>query len=108
MTDGDGLADRDPFAAPTGAPDWMITLAGLIRPLCVGALLAIPTFGAASVGVVAFFSRNRAMNMVDASTAFLRGMPTDVILLIGTLATGYGIARSVEKLRRKPAEEPNP
>lgn len=73
--------------------------AGLIRPFCVGALMAIPTIGTATVGLVALFSEARALAMVRASTAFLAGLPTDVVVLIGTLATGYGLARTVEKVK---------
>lgn len=80
-----------------GAPAWMVATAKLIRPLSVGALMAIPTIGAAAVGFVALFSRDRAMAMVEASGAFLNAIPTDIVLLIGTIATGYGVARSLDK-----------
>ncbi|KTT96881.1 hypothetical protein [Sphingomonas sanguinis] len=82
-----------------GAPSWMTALARSIRPLCVGALMMIPTAGAASVGLVAMVSPRAAAAMVAASTAFLAGIPTDIVLLIGTLASGYGLAKSVERLR---------
>ncbi|MDQ1229261.1 hypothetical protein [Sphingomonas sp. SORGH_AS_0879] len=82
-----------------GAPAWMTALARSIRPLCVGALMAIPTAGAASVGLVAMVSPRAAAAMVAASTAFLAGIPTDIVVLIGTLASGYGLAKSVERLR---------
>lgn len=84
-----------------GAPTWLVAAARLIRPLSVGALMAIPTLGAATIGLVAMFDRTRAMAMADASVAFLAGLPTDIVLLIGTLGTGYGFARSIEKLRGK-------
>lgn len=83
------------------APAWMTALARSIRPLCVGALMAIPTAGAASVGLVAMVSPRTAAAMVAASTAFLAGIPTDIVVLIGTLASGYGLARSIEKVRGK-------
>ncbi len=82
-----------------GAPAWMTALARSIRPLCVGALMAIPTAGAASVGLVAMVSPRAAAAMVAASTAFLAGIPTDIVVLIGTLASGYGLAKSIERLR---------
>lgn len=81
------------------APAWLGALARLIRPLSVGALMAIPTVGAATVGAVAAFDPARGMAMAAASTAFLAGLPLDIVLLIGTLATGYGFARSFEKVR---------
>lgn len=81
------------------APRWLTFALRSIRPLCIGALMAIPTVGAASVGTVALFSPARADAMVIASTAFLRGIPADVLILIGTLASGYGLAKTVERLR---------
>lgn len=92
-------AAADLFDLGATAPEWLATLARLIRPLCVGALMAIPTCGAATVGVVAFFSRDRALAMAEASSAFLRGIPIEIVTMIGVLATGYGFARTVEKLR---------
>lgn len=82
-----------------GAPNWLTYSLRSIRPVCVGALMAIPTLGAATVGLVAAFSPLRAMAMVAASTAFLSGIPADVLLLIGTLATGYGLAKTFERVR---------
>lgn len=82
-----------------GAPPWLTYGLRSIRPICVGALLAIPTVGAATVGLVATVSQSRAMAMVAASTAFLAGIPTEIVLLIGTLATGYGLAKTVERIR---------
>lgn len=96
------MADGLTAADLVGAPDWMIATARLVRPLCVGALMAIPTVGAASVGLVAAFSRARAMDMADASTAFLSRLPDGVLWLIGSLATGYTFAKSVERLRGGP------
>lgn len=82
-----------------GAPLWLTYALRAIRPLCIGALMAIPTVGAATVGAVALFSAPRADAMVAASTAFLRGIPPEVLMLIGTLASGYGLAKTVERLR---------
>lgn len=76
-------------------------LARLIRPICVGALMAIPTLGTASVGVVSAIWPERGRAMAEASVLFLRGMPTDVVLLIGCLATGYGFAKTFETLKGK-------
>lgn len=61
--------------------------------------MAIPTIGTATVGLVAAFSERRAMAMSRASIAFLSGIPDNVILLIGALATGYGLAKSVERIK---------
>lgn len=80
------------------APAWLGATAKLIRPLCVGALMAIPTVGAASVGIVAIFSSTTALGMAEASTRFLAGIPGDIVTLIGFLAGGYTIARSAEKI----------
>lgn len=89
----------DPFLLGDGAPGWMSSAARAIRPLCIGALMAIPTIGAATVGTVALFSGPAAERMVRASIGFLGGLPTDIMVLIGVLSTGYGFARTVEKLR---------
>lgn len=96
---GGEIGSLDALDLGPGAPAWMTAVARSIRPLCVGALMAIPTFGAASVGVVAIVSPAAATAMVKASTDFLAGIPTDIVILIGTLASGYGLAKSVEKLR---------
>lgn len=80
------------------APAWLGATAKLIRPLCVGALMAIPTVGAASVGVVAMFSPATGLGMAEASTRFLAGIPGDIVALIGFLAGGYTLARSAEKI----------
>ncbi|MBX9881278.1 MAG: hypothetical protein K2X73_04825 [Sphingomonas sp.] len=84
--------------AEAEAPAWLGATAKLIRPLCVGALMAIPTVGAASVGIVAMFSPATALGMADASTRFLAGIPGDIVVLIGALAGGYTAARSAEKI----------
>ncbi|WP_454280195.1 hypothetical protein [Sphingomonas sp. Marseille-Q8236] len=96
-----GTTSIDALDLGPDAPAWMTALARSIRPLCVGALMAIPTAGAASVGLVAMVSPRAAAAMVAASTAFLAGIPTDIVLLIGTLASGYGLAKSIEKVRAK-------
>lgn len=88
----------DPLSAPPGTPAWLGAVTGLIRPICVGALMAIPTAGAATVGLVALVSGEAADRMVRASTAFLGGIPDSVLLLIGTLAGGYTIAKTAEKV----------
>jgi hypothetical protein len=95
------VAPLDPFDLKDtgGLPGWLVAATRMIRPLCVGALMAIPTLGAASVGVVALFNRTAAMNAVEASTAFLAGIPGDIVLLIGALATGYSLAKTIERLR---------
>lgn len=80
------------------APAWLGATAKLIRPLCVGALMAIPTLGAASIGVVAIASRETALAMAEASTRFLSGIPAEIVTLIGFLAGGYTLARSAEKI----------
>ena len=95
---GGEVASLDTLDLGPGAPAWMTALARAIRPLCVGAL-AIPTIGAASVGLVALASPDAANAMVKASTSFLAGIPTDIVLLIGALASGYTLAKSVERLR---------
>ena len=95
-----GLADTSQEPAPGAASLWLVGFAKLIRPISIGALMAIPTVGPAVVGIVAFFSPSRAMAMVQASTGFLQALPTDIVLMIATLATGYGVARSFDKLKK--------
>lgn len=90
----------EPIDLGEGAPPWLTYTLRSIRPVCIGALMAIPTLGAASVGLVAMASPARAMAMATASTAFLAGIPGEIVLLIGTLATGYGLAKTLENLRR--------
>lgn len=90
--------------APVAAPGWLGTATGLIRPICVGALMAIPTLGAATVGAVALIDGGAADRMTRASTAFLGGLPDGVLWLIGALAGGYTVARTTEKLADRHAE----
>lgn len=91
----------DPFdlrdAAPL--PGWLAATTRSIRPVCVGALMAIPTLGAATVGTVALVDHQAAMHAVEASTAFLAALPTEIVLLIGTLATGYSLSKTIERVK---------
>lgn len=95
------LPPLDVFAVGEAAPmpGWLTSLTRMIRPLCVGALMAIPTVGAATVGSVAIIDHAAAMHAVEASTAFLAGIPSEIVLLIGALATGYSLSKTVERLR---------
>lgn len=81
-----------------GVPRWLSAAAKLIRPLCVGALMAVPTVGAFTVGTVAIFNRATALAMAEASTRFLSGIPESIVALIAFLAGGYTVARSAEKI----------
>lgn len=90
----------DPFALdPVGMPPKLVQAARLIRPLSVAALMAIPTVGAAVVGLVAAVAPDRALVMAEASTRFLSGIPGDIVALIGFLAGGYGLAKTIERRR---------
>jgi hypothetical protein len=97
----DGIVS-DPFSVPTGTPAWLGAVTGLIRPICVGALMAIPTVGAATIGAVAMVSGEAADRMAKASVAFLGGIPDGVLILIGTLAGGYTAAKTAERLVGRP------
>jgi len=99
LPDAPAFQSIDAVDLGDAAPAWLSAAARLIRPLSVGALLAIPTVGAASVGLVALVDEARGMAMARASVAFLAGLPTDIVILIGTLATGYGFAKSIERLK---------
>lgn len=94
-------AALDTFAVEGAAPlpGWLTSVTRMIRPICVGALMAIPTAGAATVGTVALFDHAAAMHAVEASTGFLAGIPGDIVLLIGALATGYSLSKTVERLK---------
>lgn len=94
-------AEIDLFDMGKGAPAWISTAARLIRPICVGALMAIPTVGSFSVGLVAAISPERGKAMAEASVMFLRGIPWEIVMLIGALATGYGFAKTIELLKGK-------
>lgn len=93
-------ATLDPFEVKGLSPR-LTSIARMIRPLCVGALMAIPTLGPASVGLVAIVAPERAMAMAAASTHFLAGIPGDIVALIGLLAGGYGLAKTFEKRAAK-------
>lgn len=92
----------DPFALgdPQALPGWLVAATRMIRPICVGALMAIPTLGAATVGLVAIVDARAAMHAVAASTTFLAGIPGDIVVLIGVLASGYSLSKTVERLKR--------
>lgn len=91
----------DPFEVRDAGPlpGWLAASTRSIRPVCVGALMAIPTLGAATVGTVALFNDQAAMHAVAASTAFLAGLPTEIVLLIGALASGYSLSKTIERLK---------
>jgi hypothetical protein len=82
-----------------GCPPWLAVVLRLVRPLSVGALLAIPTIGAATCGAASVIDLETGLGMARASTAFLQGIPGEVYMLIGFFGGGYGLARTVERLR---------
>lgn len=98
---GQAAQEGEAIDLGAGAPPWLTYALRSIRPVCVGALMAIPTLGSLSVGLVAIVSPSRAMAMVAASTAYLAGIPGEIVILIGTLATGYTVAKTVERIQGK-------
>lgn len=77
----------------------LATVLRLVRPLSVGALIAVPTLGAAACGATAMFDTDTALGMARASTLFLQGIPGEVYMLVGFFGGGYGLAKTVERLK---------
>lgn len=92
------LSERDIWDT-AGCPLWLASLLRLVRPMTVGALLAVPTLGAAACGLTALVDVDTGVGMANASTLFLQGIPGEVYMLIGFFGGGYGLARTVERLR---------
>lgn len=95
------LLDRFDFSNGR-LPPWVDHAVALTRPFGVAALVLIPTLGAATVGLVAGRWPVAAMNMVEASTAFLKGIPDGLYTLIGAVALGYSAAKTVEVVKAPP------
>lgn len=66
------------------------------RPLAVTMVVAIPALGAMTVGIASIFSPATGAAMAANSTAFLKGIPTEIVALIGSLGLGYIGAKSWE------------
>lgn len=74
------------------------------RPLAVTMVVAIPALGAMTVGIVSGFNPSAGAAMAANSTAFLKGIPVEIVALIGTLGTGYIAAKSWETRSPAPPE----
>lgn len=92
---------KDRFDLTNGKlPAWVENLVTVTRPLAVNALIAIPTLGAMSVGLVAgVFGETTALGMARASTTFLAGIPDALYGLIGGAFLTYGVAKTTEAIK---------
>jgi hypothetical protein len=95
------ILDRFDFSRGV-LPPWVEHAVALTRPFGVAALVLIPTLGAASVGIVASWAPQSAMQMAETSTAFLQGIPDALYGLIGAVALGYSAAKSFEVVKAPP------
>lgn len=77
-------------------------LLAFVRPIALTMTIAIPAAGSFSVGLVALFSRTRAMDMADASVRFLQGIPDAAWTMIGAVAIGYFGAKTFEVTKAPP------
>lgn len=83
-------------------PPWINNFVALTRPLTTSAIIAIPSIGAFTVGTVAGFNAEAAMNMAEASTAFLKGIPDAAYGMIAALGLGYTAGKTAEAIKAKP------
>jgi hypothetical protein len=51
------------------------------------------------MGVVSAYSPETALAVASGFKAWLQAIPTELYLLFGTVMTGYGVARTVEKVK---------
>lgn len=86
-------------------PPWVAPMVAVARPLAATLLIFIPTVGAFTVGTIAAFSFDRAMNMAKAASAFLHGIPDPAYQVIAAVSIGYAGFKTVEAVKGKP---PNP
>lgn len=80
-------------------PPWLAPLVSLTRPMATTLTAMIIPVGAASCGVVAAFSRDRALAMAEASGAFMQGVPEPLYYLVGIITTGYFGAKTAEAIK---------
>ena len=89
-------------------PPWINQAVAIARPAVAAMTAAIPAFGAASVGIVAFFSESRAMAMANASTKFLRDIPDAGWVAIASITLGYTAAKTIEARKSPTSSRPSP
>lgn len=96
----DGIDVRSAFAED----GWIASFAKVTRPLAVTMTVAIPALGAMSIGVISLFSAEAGASAALNSTDFLKGIPNELYLMIGTIATGYIGFKSWETKSPPPPE----
>lgn len=95
-------------------PGWINNLVALTRPVALTMTVSIPAMGAFSVGMVATRWPQTAMNMSNASTSFLQGIPDAGWGAIVAIALGYTASKTAEVIkgrnpgRASPEGEPQP
>lgn len=80
-------------------PPWINQAVAIARPATAAMTAAIPAAGAFSVGVVAFFSKARALDMATTATLFLKEIPDAGWGAIAAITLGYTAAKTVEVAR---------
>lgn len=83
-------------------PPWLDQFVTITRPLATSALIAIPSIGAFTVGLVSFWDAAAGEAAAKNSVAFLAGIPDAAYTLIGAVALGYFGAKTAEVIK-KPA-----
>lgn len=83
-------------------PPWLNNFVALTRPLTTSMIIAIPSLGAFTVGLVSAWAPETAAAMAENSTAFLKGIPGEAYAMIGTIALGYTVSKTAEAIKAKP------
>lgn len=77
-------------------PPWLAPFISLTRPMATTMTAMMLPVGAFTVGMVAMFSADTAINMARAVEAFLHGIPDALYWLIGSIVLGYSASKTVE------------
>jgi len=96
-----GLFDGFDFANGK-LPPWLRPLIELTGPAVTALTAAILPVGGFTVGMLAFFWPEGAMQMVDVSTSFFEKIPQAMYQLIGTIVVAYTAGVGVQKVFGKP------
>lgn len=83
-------------------PPWVGSFVSVTRPMAVSLTGMLIPVGAFSCGVVALFSLEAGMNMAAASTAFLKGIPGELYMLVGGVFGVYSISKTAEVIKAPP------
>lgn len=83
-------------------PPWLPSFISLTRPIATTLTAMMVPLGAFTVGLVAAWAPESAMNMAEASTKFLHGLPDALYWLVGSIVLGYSASKTFEVVKAPP------